>query len=39
MDEYMHEILEKRRLEAIALAEAEASADEFTAGVEENDEE
>ncbi|MDR2433042.1 MAG: DNA-directed RNA polymerase subunit beta' [Treponema sp.] len=41
MDEYMHGILEKRRLEAIALAEAEASTDEFTAEVEveENDEE
>ncbi|MDR1575883.1 MAG: DNA-directed RNA polymerase subunit beta' [Treponema sp.] len=41
MDEYMHEILEKRRLEAIAVAEAESSTDEFTAEVEveENDEE
>jgi DNA-directed RNA polymerase subunit beta' len=40
MDEYMHKVLEKRRLEAVALAEAEVPADEFTAEVEveENDE-
>ncbi|MDR1252426.1 MAG: DNA-directed RNA polymerase subunit beta' [Treponema sp.] len=41
MDVYMHEILEKRRLEAAALAETEVevTAEEFTANIEENDEE
>jgi DNA-directed RNA polymerase subunit beta' len=41
MDVYMHEILEKRRLEAAALAETEVevTAEEFTASIEENDEE
>jgi DNA-directed RNA polymerase subunit beta' len=38
LDVQMQEILEQRKLEAAALAEAEATAEEFTAEVEESDE-